>query len=539
LDWVIRDEAEVPLAVRNLASGHLKPTERVVHFVQKSFKDAGRTVLRVVAADLHSGEVRKLDLDTTGALVDYRAESATDSAVGRSVRGNLTPALHGKALAAASSDNLPVKIYYQHPTLPSRTALRDPASSASAWAQTAAALGPNGDAIALGIKARGGVVTGRAEHAPIIEACLPKTAILGYLAYHPLIRSVDVGGPRPATVSSPGSTAELGLWSAFYSVYPGYFGDGVSVGLVDPGLSSLQSPGAHCSIGHNWFAWEFLFHEVNPRPCTVDADCAACDWFDGSAWDRGRCYQGRCVAGHATKVAGMIGNFENPGSTPYYPRGAPKVGLNLPNHSTSHYRALDFLDPASPIAVEPFRNWTDPMAQDHYALAGGMTILHSAGNENSLSPDCVALSPICIGGYTTYWGGVQWYSSSYLNFSSCPGPSPSGCDREVPDITFKAELCATTATTNFDSYSSAVGTSQATGAAASLVALMMDRWPATYLWSPEAVKAALMAGSDSDVQVEQGYVRAPVWDAPLSPVCSAPPSRTDRGLLSSGGQDSR
>lgn len=196
--------------------------------------------------------------------------------------------------------------------------------------------------------------------------------------------------------------------------------------------------------------------------------------------------------------AGMIGNFE---TYWYNPRGAPGVDLYNANGLSSHQEDLDWLwANGVPIEIEPFVGpFTNIYWQDWYSIVG-MTILRAAGNGGwNDSAQCDALGPICVGAYSVAAPGGFWVWTSTKNFDSCPGPSPTGCDREVPDVTFHGDNVQSTSNAPGANYTSDSGTSYAAPAAAGLVALMHQRWWNIFAYWSEVVRAALMASATVDL----------------------------------------
>ncbi|MCC6746028.1 MAG: S8 family serine peptidase [Deltaproteobacteria bacterium] len=458
----------------------------MVHAVTKTF--AHGAVHRLVLLDTATHETRKIDLDAAGKRVAYSGEVAKAVAQQRSQFGKLTPGLHAALRSAPATSLHEVQIEHAVPLLPAKPTQPSPKLWAAYRAAVVAALRPVGDAVAAEIAAQGGQVLWRGEFTPSIEARLPREALLGALRDHPsveLMAATKRG--QKGVAQSWASTSDLKIPEAFYINAAYFYGAAVKVGLT----------GDNCLGRNPWFHFSAMVPQ-QVHGCTSHTACdGVCLDSDRGAMAPEYCYAawpgGYCAGQHQTMVLGMIGHDLLPGA-----RGAPRAQIYFANNvQQSHAANFEWLQNQGVTLVN--ESWghgrMDPTAQDRFTRLG-MTVVKSASQiPIDTVADCVASNVLCVGAYSAVRS--FWNPTATLNPTSCEGLG-SGCDREVPDITFHGGV-STVTTSNAPSGGpmTDVGTSLAAGAATALVTLLQERWPSFFQYWPEVTRAALMASACS------------------------------------------
>lgn len=477
--WLVHGLSTIPPDVRAQASAVLSGGEEVIDYRKVAFAPTGQALLRITTFDLATQRSRKLTLDSSGQPFDLHAAIVAAKATQRATYGPLSPHLH--ALASAKPDALIDTDLVYEVDLPVKPLKVD---MDAYRAQVIAAIQAKSTKLATWLTSIGAKISWMSASAPLIRAQVAGAKLLTHVKARQDLLEVKEHQSFTPKLHAAQSTTDLGLATVFYQ--PNYYGTGIKVGL------SGEDNYGQCRIAPNpYFIFPSVtYSDTTTRSCTSDANCTACNTTAGP----GRCLNGICVVQHGTLVAGMVGHA----TSLFTPRQAPLVNLLFANTgSWAHGQQLDwFYNSGTSVENESWSGAPDTFKQDYYPIHG-LAITEAAGNGGpGLASSCAA-NTICVAAYTTTSTFAQFTQT--MNPVNCSRWLTSFCDMEVPHVTFHGDNVVTTATTSTGQTQTTSGTSFSAPAAAGLVALMRQRWPALYSGWPEATRAALMASANVDV----------------------------------------
>ncbi len=254
----------------------------------------------------------------------------------------------------------------------------------------------------------------------------------------------------------------------------GYDGTGQGIGIIEWPLCKLYDE-------HDNFANTTIVEEDLPSvtSCTTNGECGHC----GDFFPFMRCVNGKCIAGHASRMASTIVNSVTQGTY-----GAFNATLFHPTHAR----------PCSQQGIADGYSWLlgnvtttvesfgcdaadDGLAQDFYARWYGFAVFRAAGNLESYpttTEGCRTRNSICVGGMEpTPSGGWEIWDDVYngTNGSAWINPSNDHTDREEPNIVALSqgvEVIDTSAAPNTTKWTWLNGTSYAAPAMAGMGALL-------------------------------------------------------------------
>lgn len=281
----------------------------------------------------------------------------------------------------------------------------------------------------------------------------------------------------------------------------GWTGDGVTVAVLDTGISSLHSDLSGAIVG----CVQFLGGQKLP---VCEDDNGHGTHVSGTIAGRGNTYRG--VAPDAKLVAVKVLNAAGLGLTSDIIAGMDWIVKNK-NAVNPPIRVMSASLGSEPSCEDANGNSADSLAADA-VMDGGVVAVIAAGNAGPGS--CTIGTPgdarkVITIGATDDRGTVALGDDALAGFSS---RGPTGDGRVKPDVS--APGTSITSTYLFGQYSSLSGTSMATPHVSGLVALLLEKEPSltpagvkTRLTST-AFKLAADTGPTPNNEFGHGFVRA-------------------------------